>query len=143
LWPAVIDFIMALHDVLNESSQAEFSKLAASVGTLAEMVQLDFVLNGLMPAKWRDRIVKFLKKHIQLAQEQARQDTAVRERTLLENQRLEAAIQREKAAASFSATLERTERRRVEGKATKTLMGQAQRAAQSRREIFRSSLDPL
>jgi hypothetical protein len=42
----------------------------------------DFVLNGLMPAKWRDRIVKFLKKHIQLAQDQARQDAAVRQRTL-------------------------------------------------------------
>jgi hypothetical protein len=91
--------------------------------TVNSMQQLDFVLNGLMPAKWRDRIVKFLKKHIQLAQEQARQDTAVRERTLLENQRLEAAIQREKAAASFSATLAAAAADREErGKATKKLM---------------------
>jgi len=76
-----------------------------------------------MPAKWRDRIVKFLKKHIQLAQDQARQDAAVRERTLLESQRLEAAIQREKAAASFSATLAAAAADREEkGKATKQLM---------------------
>ncbi len=90
--------------------------------TVNSMQQLDFVLNGLMPAKWRDRIVKFLKKHIQLAQDHARQDAAVRERKQLEDQRLEAALRREEAAASFSARLAAAAADRMEkGKAAKQL----------------------
>jgi hypothetical protein len=62
LWPAVIDFILALHDVLtlSESSQAEFLQLGASVGTLAEMVILDLLRDTKAAEKWHPRFIDVL-----------------------------------------------------------------------------------
>lgn len=96
------------------------SFLASPDAIVNSMQQLDFVLNGIMPAKWRDRIVKFLKKHIQLAQDHARQEAAARDRKQLENQ----------LAASFSASLAAKAAQKMEkDKAAKQLLELVQEEA--------------